>query len=108
MKVELKHSPWIYVLPSLHLCACSVLPIAYFLPRFDHLLIIWVFVMLADLPVSFVAYALAWKYSLIAAVWIFIVGTWWWYFLSKTVEARVQRRQGRHNANGLSQNQRCS
>jgi hypothetical protein len=38
--------------------------------------------MLADLPVSLVAYALGWKYPLLANLWIIVVGTLWWYFLS--------------------------
>ena len=50
---------------------------------------------LVDLPLSLVAYMLAWKYSLLAATWIFVVGTWWWYFLSRAIESGVRRFQDR-------------
>ena len=39
--------------------------------------------MLFDLPISIVAYALAFHYGLLAGVWIFVVGMLWWYLLSR-------------------------
>ena len=49
--------------------------------------------MVADLPVSLVAYMLGWKFQLVAAVWIFVAGTWWWYFLSLVMERAIHRFQ---------------
>jgi hypothetical protein len=45
--------------------------------------IVWEFVMLADLPISLVAYFLARKNGLFSMIWIFVAGTLWWYFLSQ-------------------------
>ena len=47
--------------------------------------------MLADLPISMVAFALAWKYSALATAWIFVVGTLWWYLLSRVAEPVLRR-----------------
>jgi hypothetical protein len=57
--------------------------IGLILPGLQFLGIIWGFVMLFDLPISIVAYALAFHYSLLAGLWIFVVGTLWWYLLSR-------------------------
>jgi hypothetical protein len=88
-----RHSKWVYVLPSLHLTACLSLPLAYVMPSAlaSYCGLFWTFVMLADLPVSFPAYILAWHYELQAAAWIFVVGTLWWFFLSRTAESVVLR-----------------
>jgi hypothetical protein len=32
----------------------------------------------ADLPVSIVAYMVAWSSGFLAFIWIFVVGTLWW------------------------------
>jgi hypothetical protein len=95
-----KHSPWVYVLPSLHLCGCLMLPLGYLAhlanPQMDYIFgMAWGLFGLVDLPLSLVAYMLAWKYSLLAATWIFVVGTWWWYFLSRAIESGVRRFQDR-------------
>jgi hypothetical protein len=58
-------------------------------------------VMLADLPLSIVAYLFAWKYGLFAAIWIFVVGTWWWYFLSRRIKQMVERFLHRNEINTL-------
>jgi hypothetical protein len=47
---------------------------------------VWGFIMLVDLPISIVAYVVGWKYSWLAALWIIVVGTLWWYLLSRGVE----------------------
>lgn len=53
--------------------------------------------MTADLPISIVAYVLAFSSnSTLAVVWIFVVGTLWWYVLGCALEFvinRVKRRQ---------------
>jgi len=42
--------------------------------------------MVADLPISLVALGLAWHYGLFAVIWIVVVGTLWWWFLSCAVK----------------------
>jgi hypothetical protein len=49
--------------------------------------ILFSFILLVDLPISIPAYALGWRYSAIAVVWVFVAGTLWWYLLGKGVEA---------------------
>jgi hypothetical protein len=73
---------WVYLLPTLHLCACFISMIGFVIPSPQYWGIAWVFIMIADLPVSVVAYALAWEHSSLAMIWIFVVGTLWWYVLS--------------------------
>jgi hypothetical protein len=72
----------IYLLPFLHLCACLVSMLGIVVLNLQTLAITWSFIMLADLPISIVAYALAWKYSWLAMIWIVGAGTVWWYALS--------------------------
>jgi len=84
-----------------------MLPIGYVFhfarPQWDFIFgFAWMIVMLADLPVSLVAYALAWKYGLLAAVWIFIAGTWWWYFLSRIIERVIESFWHRNEINTLN------
>jgi hypothetical protein len=78
----MKGSAWVYFLPAVHLAACLTLPIGYLVPSLSHIAIMWTFVMIADLPISLVAYFLAWHFSVLAALWIFLAGSAWWYFLS--------------------------
>jgi hypothetical protein len=47
---------------------------------------VWIYIMVADLPISFVAYGLAWQHGGLAATWIVVAGTLWWYFLSRGAE----------------------
>ena len=101
-----KHSPWVYLLPSLHVCGCLMLPLGYLVhfvdPQMDYIFgATWGLVGLVDLPLSIVAYLLAWRYSLLAATWIFVAGTWWWYFLSCAIESAVRQFQGHHNRSSV-------
>lgn len=57
--------------------------IGHIIPSLQSLGIIWVGVMLADLPVSAIAYALAWKHGTIAIILVMVAGTLWWYLLSR-------------------------
>lgn len=81
-----------------------MLPLGYVLrsitPQLDYIFgFTWEMVMLADVPLSIVAYLLAWKYGLLAAIWIFVVGTWWWYFLSRRVEGMIEAFRHRNEVN---------
>jgi hypothetical protein len=77
---------WVYILPVIHLCACLTSLIGYAVPSLQYWGIAFTFILLFDLPISGVAYALVWKFPTIAVMWIFVVGTLWWYFLSRGIE----------------------
>jgi hypothetical protein len=81
-----KRSGWVYLLPVLHFCVYVISMLGLIDPALQNLGIVGAFIMLADLPVSLVAYALAWKHSSLAALWILLVGTLWWYLLSRGAE----------------------
>jgi len=91
------HPDWIFFLPILHFCACLMSTLRYFVPGLQYLVVIWDFVMHADLPISLVAYALTPKYAPLAAVWIVAAGTLWWYLLSRAVEMLVNKYTRRQN-----------
>ena len=56
------------------------------MPKLEFLGILATFIMVADFPVSLAVLALAWKHPEIAAAWILIVGTLWWFVLSRAIE----------------------
>lgn len=85
------HPDWIYFLPILHFCACLMSTLRYFVPGLQYLVVIWDFVMHADFPVSLLAYALTPKYAPLAAIWIVLAGTLWWYLLSRAAEFLFDR-----------------
>jgi len=91
-----KRSRWVYFLPTLHLCAYAASMGGLLVKALQPLGLAASFIMLADIPISLVAYALAWKYSSLAAVWILVVGTLWWYLLSRGIELifRTLRKRG--------------
>jgi hypothetical protein len=78
---------WRYVLPSVHLLACSISYVGLLIPSLQVLGILFTFVLMADLPISLPAYFLAWKYPAFAATWVFVAGTLWWYLLGRAVHA---------------------
>ena len=86
---------WVYLLPLLHLSACAISMIGHVIPELQFLGIVWVFVMLADLPISAIAYALAWNHGLIAGVWVVVAGTLWWYLLGRGAEILISKRRAR-------------
>jgi hypothetical protein len=86
-----KRSRWVYVLPLIHLSACLISYSGLVIRSLDHLLIIFTFILLIDLPVSLPAYALGWGYPAIAVVWVVITGTLYWYLLSRGIEMLVER-----------------
>jgi hypothetical protein len=72
-------------------------------PQWDYVFgFVWMIVMLVDLPVSVVAYGLAWKYGVLAALWVFVAGTAWWYFLSRSIERLVERFRHRNEISTLN------
>ena len=63
----------------------------YFVPGLQYLSVMWDFVVRADFPVSMVADALGPRYSALAAVWIVIAGTLWWYLVSRLAEIVINK-----------------
>lgn len=88
---------WTYFLPALHLCACFISMLGHLIPSLQYLGIVWAGIMLVDLPISLVAFALAWKYSALATAWILVVGTLWWYLLSRGAELVVRKFKARRD-----------
>jgi|GEM_PF-1034252 hypothetical protein len=80
------HPDWIYFLPILHFCACLMSTLRFFVPGLQYLSVMWDFVVRADFLVSLVADALGPHYSTLAAIWIVVAGTLWWYLLSRGLE----------------------
>ena len=86
-----RRSRWVYLLPTIHLFACLVSYIGLVIPSLQYVGILFTFILLADLPVSALTYALGWKYGALAVIWIFVAGTLWWYLLSLAGEALLKR-----------------
>jgi hypothetical protein len=82
---------WVYLLPALHLCASFTIPLGYYLPRLDFLPLVSTYLMFIDFPISLVTFALAWKHSVLAGAWLIVVGTLWWYLLSRGIGLVVRR-----------------
>jgi hypothetical protein len=82
---------WVYFLPALHLSAFALANIGYLVPTFQYLGIIDGYILVADLPVSLVTFALAWRYPGLAAVWIVVAGTLWWYLIARLLKFGVQK-----------------
>jgi len=78
---------WRFVLPSIHLLACSICYVGLLIPSLQFVGILFTFVLLVDLPVSLFAYGLGWKHPALAVTWVFVVGTLWWYLLGRAVPA---------------------
>lgn len=86
-----KPSRWVYFLPAIHLSVCLISLVGYF-ANLGYLGVVWEFVVLADLPVSALYYALAWNHGAIGVVWVVVVGTLWWYWLSRKIESLINRK----------------
>jgi hypothetical protein len=86
---------WVHFLPILHLCACLISYVGLLLPSLQNLLILFTFVLLADLPISLPTYFLGWKYPALAVIWIFVAGTFWWYFLGRGAEFLIDSLRSR-------------
>jgi len=68
------------------------------LPKLQYLGVVWVFIMLADLPVSSVAYMMGWKYPTLAALWIVAAGTLWWYLLGLGIKRLLELSRSRQRS----------
>jgi hypothetical protein len=86
---------WVYFLPTVHLLVSSTRLLLARIPSLNFMAFAWMFVMLVDLPISLVSYFLGWKHPGVALVWVIVVGTLWWYLLSKIVEVLFRLVAGR-------------
>jgi hypothetical protein len=84
--VRLGRLRWVHFLPILHLCACFASFIGLVVPSLQYWGIVFTFILVLDLPISLVAYGLGWKHGAVAIIWIAVVGTLWWYLLSRGAE----------------------
>ena len=89
------HSRWIYFLPVLHLFTYMVSMIGQVVPSLSYLGLVSTYLMYVDFPISLVALALVWKYSALAAAWILVAGTLWWYLLSRGAELVIVKLRDR-------------
>jgi hypothetical protein len=89
--ISLRQMRWVYCLPILHLCAFGIANLGILIPSLQYLGRLESYIILADLPVSLVVFGLAWHYPMLAAIWIVVVGTLWWYLLSRLLELGVQK-----------------
>lgn len=89
-----------YTLPALHLGVCLTSYVGLIFPRLQYLGIIFTFVLIADLPISLVAYFTAWKHELFPGIWTVVVGTLWWYVIGRTAESMIGRIKAPRNQCG--------
>jgi hypothetical protein len=85
------HPDWVYFLPILHCCACLMSALRFFVPGLQYLSVMWDFVVRADFPISPLADGLGPHYGALAAIWIVIAGTLWWYLISRLVEGAINK-----------------
>jgi hypothetical protein len=86
---------WFHFLPIFHLCVCLISFAGILLSRLPTFAIIFWYVMMADLPISLPAFLVAWESQVLAATWVCVAGTFWWYFLGRGAELLIDslRRQ---------------
>ena len=78
---------WVYWPPLIHLSVCLGVMLGYVVPGLQFLGILWSVLTIADFPLSIVTVALAFSHhGVIAAVWVLLAGTLWWYVLCRTAE----------------------
>lgn len=73
-----KRSYLVYLLPSLHLCACAVIALA----KPDG----WGGLFLIDLPFSLLIVSLPWHFPIPPWLAFGTLGTLWWYVLSRLID----------------------
>ncbi len=82
---------WVYVLPALHLLVCAVLLFGSYVLGWSTAGLLWGFLVLLDLPASLPYYFAAWSHGTMAALWIIVVGTIWWYLVSRAIDRLMTR-----------------
>ena len=83
---------WFYWPPLIHLAICLIALLGYVVPSLQFLGILWSLVTIADIPVSTVTMGLAFsQHGVLAGVWATVVGTLWWYLLSRASDTVIRR-----------------
>lgn len=83
---------WFYWPPLIHLAICLIALLGYVVPSLQFLGILWSLVTIADLPVSMVTMGLGFsQHGVLAGVWATVVGTLWWYLLSRVADTVIRR-----------------
>ena len=83
MPIDLYQNKWVYVLPAIHVSVCLLTYISMLIEPLNRLGIIYAFMLMLDLPISIVVFLIGFTYPLLAHIWILVVGTAWWYLLSR-------------------------
>jgi hypothetical protein len=84
---------WVYFVPVIHFLICLSALSGYVVSGLQPLGILFTFIDIVDLPISLVYIALAWNYGVLAAIWLVVVGTLWWYLLCRTAEKWIATRK---------------
>jgi hypothetical protein len=84
MRTSEKRIPQVYLLPLIHVVVCITAMLGLLVPQLQFLGILMVALNIADLPISLVAFALSFHHDALAWIWMVVVGTLWWYFLTRT------------------------
>ena len=75
----------VYVAPMVHLAICLIATSGYVVSQLQFLGILWSILTIVDFPISAVTVPLAYYNGFLAFLWTIVVGTAWWYFLSKGI-----------------------
>jgi hypothetical protein len=93
---------WVYFLPIIHCVVSSTSLLLARIPGLNFMAFAWMFIMVVDLPISLFSYFAAWKYPEIAVAWVIVVGTLWWYLLSRAAELLLHLVAGRDGTPSIS------
>jgi hypothetical protein len=77
---------WSRIFPLIHLGVCATGTLGALVPGWDILGRAWTFLVIGDLPWSFVYVVVGMTHEWLAVLWIVAVGTSWWYLLGRLAE----------------------
>ncbi len=84
----------VYIAPAVHLLFCFLGFIGTLVPQLSILAFAWTIVFIVDFPISIVPSILIWKYQTLAGMWLIVVGTLWWYLISRGVQRLAKQIHG--------------
>jgi hypothetical protein len=87
------HVRFAYLFPSLHLFACLIISLGYFVPGLKYLFLGEIPMHFLDFPVSVVALGLAWRHPVPGLALYVVIGTIWWFYLGR----RADQYRARHS-----------
>jgi hypothetical protein len=86
------------VLPTLHLSIVLFSYLVIFIPGHGSLGLLFTYVLVADLPISIVTYAVVMVYPVLGFIWILLAGTAWWHLLGRGLEALISKVTNRNES----------